>query len=133
MAVKLLVQGVEIGIVTTKPDPMLAFYGEFLGLEAQGELQFEGGRMRRFGAGQSVVKVVTFDEAPAAANPASPAQAASGFRYLTLVVEDLRAVLAAAESAGHRVTAPITEFQPGIGYFFLEDPDGNVVELAGSI
>lgn len=133
MTAKLLMQGVEVGIVTTNADAMVAFYQDFLGLESQGELKFDGGHMKRFGVGQSVVKVVTFDRAPTAANPVGSPDLASGFRYLTLVVENLVDLHRAAQDAGGEGVTPISEFQAGIGYFFLQDPDGNMVELAGPI
>ncbi len=133
MTVQLLVQGCEMGIVTNNLEPMLAFYQDFLGLELQGELAFAGGSMKRFALGQSVIKLVSFDEPPQQGSPAGGGQAATGFRYVTLVVGNVREMLAKVEASEYKVGEPITEFQPGLGYFFIVDPDGNWVELAGPI
>ncbi len=133
MTVQLLVQGCEVGIVTTNVDAMVAFYGDFIGLEFQGDLEFPGGRMKRFALGQSVVKLVTFDLQPAERSPAGAPETATGLRYVTLVVGNVREMLAKVEASEHELGAPLTEFQPGLGYFFVMDPDGNSVELAGPI
>ena len=133
MSVQLLVPGVEVGVVTTNLEPMLAFYRDVLGLELQGELPFPGGTMQRLAVGQSVVKLVTLDEAPAGQVVPGGGKAARGFRYITLVVANVREMCAELEAAGHPIAEPITEFSPGAGFFFTVDPDGNWVELAGPI
>ena len=133
MTVQLLVQGFEVGIVTNNVDAMVTFYQDFLGLEFQGELAFAHGRMKRFALGQSVLKLVTFDAPPAQSVPPAGGQAATGFRYVTLVAGNLREIFAKVEASEHKVGEPISEFQPGLGFFFVIDPDGNWIELAGSI
>jgi catechol 2,3-dioxygenase-like lactoylglutathione lyase family enzyme len=133
MSLQLLVPGVEVGVVTTNLDPMLAFYGDLLGLELQGELAFAGGSMQRFVLGQSILKLVTYDEPPAGEVVPGGGRAARGFRQITLVVGNLREMYAKIEAAGHPIVEPVTEFVPGAGYFFTADPDGNWVELAGPI
>jgi predicted enzyme related to lactoylglutathione lyase len=62
-----------------------------------------------------------------------PAQA--GIRYLTLVVQNLTEVAAAAQAAGHTIAQPLAEFAPvpGMGWMFVADPDGNWVELVGPL
>ncbi|HTI77078.1 MAG TPA: VOC family protein, partial [Mycobacterium sp.] len=44
MAVRfdLLSPGIEVGLVTTNLEPMIAFYEGFLGLDFQGEVEFPG-------------------------------------------------------------------------------------------
>ncbi len=133
MSVQLLLPGVEVGIVTTNLEPMLAFYRDVLGLELQGELPFPGGTMQRFALGQSVLKLVTMDEPPEGEVVPGGGRAARGLRYVTLVVANVREMCAQLEAAGHPIAEPITEFAPGAGYFFTSDPDGNWVELAGPI
>ncbi len=133
MTVQLLVQGCEVGIVTTNLDAMVAFYQDFLGLELQGELAFPGGSMKRFALGQSVLKLVTLDDPPSQGSPEGGGLAATGFRYVTLVVANAREMLAKVEASEYKIGEPLTEFQPGLGYFFIVDPDGNWVELAGPI
>ena len=92
MAVDLLAPSIEIGLVTTNPEPMIEFYEGFLGLPHQGDLDFPGGTMKRYAVGSSIViKLVTLDEPPA--EPVAPGggPARAGIRYLTLVVRDLTA------------------------------------------
>src|SRR6476646_1740293 len=60
----LLSPGIEVGLVTTNLEPMIAFYEGFLGLDFQGEVEFPGGRQRRYSLGKNVLKLVTFDSPP---------------------------------------------------------------------
>ena len=135
MAVELLATSIEVGLVTTDLEPMVDFYGNFLGLPHQGDLDFPGGSMKRYAVGSNVLKLVTLDQPPAApvAPGGGPAQA--GIRYLTLVVQNLTEVAAAAQAAGHTIAQPLAEFAPvpGMGWMFVADPDGNWVELVGPL
>ena len=135
MAVELLATSIEVGLVTTDLEPMVDFYGNFLGLPHQGDLDFPGGTMKRYAVGSNVLKLVTLDQPPAApvAPGGGPAQA--GIRYLTLVVQNLTEVAAAAQTAGHTIAQPLAEFAPvpGMGWMFVADPDGNWVELVGPL
>nr|WP_218620909.1 VOC family protein [Mycolicibacterium hippocampi] len=129
----LLMPGIEVGLVTTDLDAMVAFYEGFLELEPQGEIEFPGGSQRRYSLGSSVVKLVTYTPAPAA--PAAPGggRAQAGLRYFTIGVNNLRAVAEAFEASGYEVVEPLTEFAPvpGMGWMFVADPDGNWIELFG--
>ena len=135
MAIELLATGVEVGVVTTDLDAMVGFYEDFLGLPLQGELQFAGGFKKRYAVGKNVIKLVTYDEPPAA--PAAPGggRAQAGIRYLTLVVSSLSRTAQQITDAGYRIVEPATEFTavPGMGWLFVADPDGNWVELVGPI
>ncbi len=133
MPAQLLVQGAEIGIATTNLDAMLGFYERFLGLERAGSLDFAGGTQLRFKLGDSTLKLVSYDEDPPGEVVPGGGRAARGIRYLSLVVGNLREIVADAEAAGIEIGEPLTEFQPGIGFAFLVDPDGNWIELAGPI
>ena len=55
--------------------------------------------------------------------------------YISLVVTNVTQVAAQVTAAGYEIVEPLTEFTalPGIGWFFVADPDGNWVELAGPI
>jgi predicted enzyme related to lactoylglutathione lyase len=126
---------VEIGVVTTNLDEMVKFYEGFLGLEHQGEIEFADGSQRRYALGSSVLKLVTYTTPPA--SPAAPGggRAQAGLRYFTLGVRNLRDVAAAVEAAGYAVVEPPTEFAPvpGMGWMFIADPDGNSIELFGTL
>jgi len=127
--------GIEVGLVTTDLDPMIAFYEGFLELEPQGEIEFDGGSQRRYSLGNSVVKLVTYTEAPR--EPAAPGggRAQAGLRYFTIGVNGLRAVGEAFEASEYQVVEPVTEFAPvpGMGFMFVADPDGNHIELFGTL
>ena len=137
VAVKLdlLSPGIEVGLVTTNLDAMVAFYEGFLCLESQGEIEFVGGRQRRYVLGASVLKLVTYDSPPAAPVAPGGGRAQAGLRYFTIGVNGLRAAAAAFEAAGLEVVEPPTEFAPvpGMGWMFVADPDGNWIELFGTL
>lgn len=137
VAVKLdlLMPGIEVGLVTTDLDAMVAFYEDFLELEPQGDIEFDGGSQRRYSLGGSVLKLVTYTPPPQA--PAAPGggRAQAGLRYFTIGVNGLRAVAEAFEASAYDVVEPLTEFAPvpGMGWMFVADPDGNWIELFGTL
>jgi catechol 2,3-dioxygenase-like lactoylglutathione lyase family enzyme len=136
MAVQLLAPSIEVGLVTTNLDAMVDFYGNFLGLAHQADLDFPGGSMKRYAVGSNVVlKLVTYDEPPAAAAVPGGGPAQAGIRYFTLVVADVRDAARQAADAGHRVVQEPSAFPavPGMGWCFVADPDGNWVELVGPV
>ena len=137
MAVRLdlLAPSVEVGIVTTNLEAMVAFYEGFLELEFQGEVEFPGGAQRRYSLGKNVLKLVTFESPPSL--PASPGggQAQAGIRYFTIAVKDLRAAARMFEASEYEIVEAVTEFAPvpGMGWMFVADPDGNWIELFGTL
>lgn len=135
MRFELLSPTVEIGLVTTNLDAMVAFYEDFLGLQTQGDIEFVGGRQRRYVLGGSVLKLVTYDSPPAAPVAPGGGRAQAGLRYFTIGVNGLRAAAEAFEAAGHEIVEPPTEFAPvpGMGWMFVADPDGNSIELFGTL
>jgi predicted enzyme related to lactoylglutathione lyase len=84
--------------------------------------------MWRFQAGKSVVKLLAQDPVPEQANPPGDVPA-SGLRYLSLFVSNLDEVVADVAAAGCAIAIPVTEFQPGARFAFVEDPEGNRIEL----
>lgn len=135
MAVELLANSVEVGVVTTDLDAMVDFYENFLGLAHQADLDFPGGSMKRYAVGKNVLKLVTYDEPPAAAAAPGGGRAQAGIRYLSLVVTSLTTTARQVSDAGHQIVEPVTEFAavPGMGWLFVADPDGNWVELVGPL
>jgi catechol 2,3-dioxygenase-like lactoylglutathione lyase family enzyme len=135
MAVELLAPSVEIGLVTKNLPPMVAFYEDFLGLPFQTDLDFPGGTMKRYLIGVNTLKLVTYDEPPAADLTPGGGRAQTGVRYISLVVANVTEVAEQVTAAGYDIVEPLTEFAaiPGIGWLFVADPDGNWVELAGPI
>lgn len=135
MKLDLLMPGIEVGLVTTDLEAMVAFYEGFLELELQGVVDFPGGSQRRYTLGNGVLKLVTYTPAPAAPPVPGGGRAQAGLRYFTVGVKNLRAVAEAVAAAGYEVAEPVTEFAPvpGMGFLFLADPDGNWLELFGTL
>jgi catechol 2,3-dioxygenase-like lactoylglutathione lyase family enzyme len=132
---ELLTPSIELGLVTTNLDAMVAFYEGFLGLKPQGVIDFEDGSQRRYELGSSVLKLVTYHTAPALPPTPGGGHAQAGLRYLTIGVQHLRDVAIEVEAAGYEVVEAPTEFAPvpGMGWMFIADPDGNSIELFGTL
>jgi predicted enzyme related to lactoylglutathione lyase len=131
----LLTPSVEIGLVTTNVAPMIEFYEGFLGLELQGEIEFADGSQRRYALGANVLKLVTYAMPPPLPASRGGGRAQAGLRYFTIGVQNLRDVAAKVEAAGYEIVEPPTEFEPvpGMGWMFIADPDGNSIELFGTL
>jgi catechol 2,3-dioxygenase-like lactoylglutathione lyase family enzyme len=131
----LLTPGIEVGLVTTNLGAMVAFYEGFLELELQGEVEFPGGSQRRYTLGNGVLKLVTYETPPP--EPVTPGggRAQAGVRYFTIGVKNLRAVADAVDASEYEAVEPVTEFAPvpGMGWMFIADPDGNWIELFGTL
>ena len=125
----------HIAIRARDIDAMVAFYEGFLGLEFQGEVEFPGGSQRRYSLGKGVVKLVTYDPPPPAPSAPGGGRAQAGVRYFTIGVQNLRAVADDFGESEYEVVEPVTEFAPvpGMGWMFVADPDGNWIELFGTL
>lgn len=132
MPVELLVDTPEFGIVTNNMEAMQHFYQNIVGLSYQEKLEFAGGYMHRYKFGSGILKLVAATSSPTAANPPGAAMSATGYRYASLVVANLSAFVDEVKAAGFNASA-ITDFGGGIGFAFIEDPDGNQLELAGPV
>ncbi|MCT7661423.1 VOC family protein [Mycobacterium deserti] len=135
MKLDLLTPNIEIGLVTTNLDAMVTFYEGFLELVPQGEIDFEGGSQRRYSLGSSVLKLVTYAPPPPEPVAVGGGRAQAGLRYFTIGVNGLRAVADAFGASDYDVVEPLTEFAPvpGMGWMFVADPDGNWIELFGTL
>lgn len=135
MTLDLLMPGIEVGLVTTNLDAMVDFYERFLGLELQGEIDFPGGSQRRYSLGGSVLKLVTYTPEPPL--PAAPGggRAQAGLRYFTIGVKNLTELAETFAVSDYAVVEELTEFAPvpGMGWMFVTDPDGNWIELFGTL
>ncbi|MCW2667430.1 MAG: hypothetical protein JWN57_2392 [Frankiales bacterium] len=129
MSVQLTKDSIDLGIVARDPAACLTFYRDVLGFEDLGESPMPGGTMHRLLCGTSMIKIVNLRRAPEASAPPGGLGGATGYRYWTISVSNLRDVVAAAEQAGRPVMVPPTEIRPGVTIAMLEDPDGNWVEL----
>jgi glyoxylase I family protein len=132
MAVKVAKDAIDLGIVTTHGEAMLAFYRDVLGFEHEGDIAMEhvGIKvMHRLWFGKSLIKLVVPVKDPGV--PAAPGgiQGGTGYRYWTMTIHNLDEVLSAVQAAGRKIVRPRTEVRPGVAIGMVEDPDGNWVEF----
>jgi catechol 2,3-dioxygenase-like lactoylglutathione lyase family enzyme len=119
---------IEFGVVVSDRERSFAFYGQVLGLPYLGEIVFPLGRLWRFALGSAVVKLIGYDAPIEAQSPPGELRAV-GYRYLTVQVSNIVELVAECSRAGCPVPMPVTEAAPGVSFAFVEDPDGNRVEL----
>jgi catechol 2,3-dioxygenase-like lactoylglutathione lyase family enzyme len=119
---------IEFGVVVSDRDRSVAFYGDVLGLPYLGEIVFPLGRLWRFAIGSAVVKLIGYNDPIEALSPPGHLRAV-GYRYLTVQVANIDELVAECARAGCPVPMPVTEAAPGVTFAFVEDPDGNRVEL----
>ncbi len=130
MTVDLKKSAVDLGIITTSPEPMLAFYRDLLGFRFEGSLDMPGGTtMHRLWCGESLIKILQHEKPPKAEAPPGGINGATGYRYFTISVNNLEEITLACEAAGHKIRVPVTEIRPGVKISIVEDPDGNWVEF----
>jgi catechol 2,3-dioxygenase-like lactoylglutathione lyase family enzyme len=132
MGVKVAKDAIDLGIVTTNGEAMLAFYRDVLGFEHEGDIAMEhvGIKvMHRLWFGKSLIKLVVPVKDPGV--PAAPGgiQGGTGYRYWTMTIHNLDEVLSAVQAAGQKIVRPRTEVRPGVVIGMVEDPDGNLVEF----
>lgn len=120
---------IDLGVVINDPAKSLAFYRDLLGLKDAGEMEVRGGRMYRLLCGTSLIKLVKMERDPEGKPVGGGPGRGFGYRYFTIHVGDLRAVVAQMESQGIKPLVPPTEGRPGVIMTMVNDPDGNIVEL----
>ena len=130
MPVQLAKQAIDLGIVTRNGDAMVAFYRDLLGFRQEDDTPFgAGGVMHRLWCGESLIKIVVPDPAPEQDPDRGAIPNATGYRYWTMIVENLEEIVGACEAAGSRVVVPVTQIRPGVTIGIVTDPDGNLVEF----
>lgn len=133
MAIQFLSPTVEVGIVTNNIDAMLPFYRDVLGLPLQGKIEYPGGYQYRLAVGDNIIKLAVLEPTPPGkAIPDGPWKA-TGIRYYSLAVANLREVVEAVRAQGLQIPTEITEINPQFGFAFITDPDGNWIEMFGPI
>jgi glyoxylase I family protein len=132
MTVALQKAAIDLGVVTTNGNEMLAFYRDTLGLEYLREMPMPGGgTMHQLRCGNSLIKLVVLTSTPSRAAQGG-IQGATGLRYFTITVSNLGDVLRSLETAGYKIVVKEREIRPGMRIGIVADPDGNWVEfLAG--
>ncbi len=132
MELQLTQTAIDLGIVITDSEASLAFYRDLLGMTHEADVPMPlggGGTMHRLRCGQTLIKLVKYNEVPEARPARGGIPGATGYRYFTIHVANLEEVMAACEAAGVKVVIPIREARPGITIGMVADPDGNIVEF----
>lgn len=130
MLVQLKKQAIDLGIVTRNGEAMLAFYRDLLGFRHEADTPFgQTGTMHRLWCGDSMIKICVPDPAPSVDPELGPIATAAGYRYWTMIVENLEEIVAACADAGSKIVVPLKEIRPGVRIAIVTDPDGNLVEF----
>ena len=132
MGVSLRKDSIDLGIVITESGRSLAFYRDLLGFEHEGDIPMPiggGGTMHRLRCGSTLIKLVKLDDVPEARPARGGIAGATGYRYFTMIVENLAEITHAVKDAGYKVRIDTTEIRPGVSISMVEDPDGNWVEF----
>jgi catechol 2,3-dioxygenase-like lactoylglutathione lyase family enzyme len=130
MGVELSKDSIDLGIVVRDGDAALRFYRDTLGFEYTGQMPAgAGGVMHRLLCGTSLIKVVVPAQQPAGQAVTGGIQAANGYRYWTISVRNLDALVEQCRAGGYTVAVEPREIRPGVRIAMVEDPDGNWVEF----
>jgi len=130
MTLKITRDSIDLGIVTTNEAAMRAFYQQLLGLEEVGEVPIgKTGRIIKLQCGSSIIKLFVLAELPQNDAAASHYLAATGLRYFTIYIGNLRETVEACRAQGVVIVNDIVEPRPGMLAALITDPDGNTVEL----
>ena len=120
---------IDVGIVTTNPQPMLDFYLKSLGFTYDRQLDADIGAIHRLVFGRSYLKIVEA-AAKTPGHQAGHITAGTGYRYLTLEVDDLEDTWSRLVADGVAVLEPLrADAHLGVSLAMVLDPDGNVVEI----
>jgi hypothetical protein len=128
MAMTITKKAIDLGLVTTHGDAMLASCRSVLGLEYKASMAMPegGGTMHRLPCGDRLIKLVVLPQVPAATAPGGP-PAGAGYRWWTITVGKLSEMVKACAAAGHPVALSERETRPGVRIAMVADPEGNWV------
>lgn len=123
---------IDLGIVVKDSATSLAFYRDLLGMEHAADTPMPGAMpatMHRLMCGDTMIKLVSYDETPGAEPASGGPSGATGLRYFTMQITNLAEVTQACAEAGVRVIIDQLEVRPGVTISMVTDPDGNWVEF----
>ncbi|OCC25735.1 bleomycin resistance protein [Croceicoccus estronivorus] len=122
--------GLEVGLVSNDIEGQTRFYSETLGLPVEGNVEIpQVGRITRFRAGGSVLRVLVPLTPAAGASREGGFAGTEGIRYIALKVSNLAELVQRVTDAGFNVVIPIRTLRPGVDVALVEDSDGNTIEL----
>ena len=119
---------IEVGLVSTDPEPLVAFYCGALGFTPTVSFTAAAGTVRKFRAGQAGLKIfVPLGEAQP--NPVEPLGQREGVAYFALGVDDAEAAFRRVVEAGATAVLEPVSHRPGAVAAMVRDPGGNLIEL----
>lgn len=117
---------VDIGLVTAEPVQARYFYGSLLGLKQGKSIPLGNGvRQDRFFIGRNTIKINHVPNVQESCKGGM--DNAIGIRLLTLIVDDLDAIISRVREQNHHAPQ-IIDFN-GVRIAFTKDPDGNLIEF----
>lgn len=122
---------IDVGVLVKDMERSLDFYQALLGLPVVADITTSligKGRMVQLKHGQSLVKLVEMEEPPSQESPLG-LTAGFGYRYITLMIEDMDEIVAKIEQGNVPVSLPLTTLGNGAKIIMVQDPDGNIVEF----
>ena len=122
---------VDVGVIVADMEQALGFYRDLLGLPVVAEVTTSligKGQMVQLAHGASLIKLVQMEEAPPGGTPTG-ITTTFGYRYITLMVTDIEAIMTKIEQAEVPIALPLTELGNGAKIVMVEDPEGNIVEF----
>ncbi|MDA3038594.1 MAG: VOC family protein [Actinomycetota bacterium] len=132
MELQLTQTAIDLGIVITDSEASLTFYRDLLGMNHEGDMPMPiggGGTMHRLRCGDTLIKLVKFNDVPSNRPMGGGIPGATGYRYFTIHVANVEDVMANCEAAGVKIVIPVREARPGVTIGMVADPDGNIVEF----
>ena len=134
MAPPLRLKGLDhIVLRTDNADRMVRFYCEVLGCTVERRRDDIG--LIQLRAGQTLIDLVTLDGPLGAAGGAPPGREGRNLDHFCLAIERFQETPLRKHLTQHGIQAGPTETRYGAGGFgpsiYIQDPDGNTVELKG--
>ena len=122
---------VDVGLVVADMQRALSFYRDLIGLPVVAEVTISligRGQMVQLAHGASLIKLVRLEKPPSAGSPAGISKAL-GYRYITLLIADIEAIMTKLEQEKVSIALPITRLENGAAIAMVMDPDGNIIEF----
>jgi catechol 2,3-dioxygenase-like lactoylglutathione lyase family enzyme len=120
---------IDVGIVVRDAERSLAFYRDALGMEYLGRADVTGGYRDTLGCGRALIKLMSLDSPPEAANPPGGSRGATGLRYITLTTLSLQETVDRCMAGGYQIAIAPKTMPSGNMIAMVVDPEGNWVEL----